>query len=58
MPGSAEKMTKNTGINNRLSHRTIIQAKKKAQYTSRSLSVEVLAEAEVVGGVKLAPEPS
>ena len=31
---------------------------KKAQYTSRSLSVEVLAEAEVVGGVKLAPEPA
>ena len=31
---------------------------KKAQYTSRSLSVEVLAETEVVGGVKLAPEPA
>ena len=31
---------------------------KKAQYTSRSLSVEVLAEIEVVGGVKLAPEPA
>ena len=31
---------------------------KKAQYTPRSLSVEVLAEAEVVGGVKLAPEPA
>ena len=31
---------------------------KKAQYTPRSLSVEVLVEAEVVGGVKLAPEPA
>ena len=51
-------MTKSTGINNRLSHRTIIQAMKKAQYTSRSLSVEVIVEAEVVGGVKLAPEPA
>ena len=38
-------------MNHRLSQRTIIQAIKKAQYTSRSLSVEVLAKAEVVGGV-------
>ena len=50
LPSLAEQRTKNTGINHRLSQRTIIQAIKKAQFTSRSLSVEVLAEAEVVGG--------